>query len=50
MFTKLKKSWQEFLARLTRENEKQFGTKRPDCCDLNNPSNGEKNKEECDES
>ena len=35
MFTKLKKAWQEFLARMSKENEEQFGSKRMDCCDLN---------------
>lgn len=39
MFRKLKKSWDAFLIRLTKENKEQFGNKRADCCDLNKPHN-----------
>ncbi len=35
MFAKLKKSWQEFLVRMAKENQEQYGSKRMDCCDLN---------------
>ena len=40
MFNKIKKSWNAFLVRLTTENQKQFGSKRADCCDLNKPHEG----------
>ena len=37
MFKKIKKSWNNFLERLAKENEEQFQGKRPDCCGLNKP-------------
>jgi len=37
MFRKLKKLWNAFLLRLTKENQVQFGSKRTDCCELNKP-------------
>ncbi len=40
MFRKIKQSWNAFILRLAKENEKQFGNKRADCCDLNKPHNG----------
>jgi len=40
MFKKIKKSWNAFLERLTKENQEQFGSKRADCCDLNKPHKG----------
>ena len=35
MFAKLKQKWREFLARLAKENEEQFGDEKLDCCNLN---------------
>lgn len=34
MFRKVVKIWQNYLQKLARENEKQFGRKRIKCCDL----------------
>ena len=39
MFRKIKKSWNAFLVRLSKENQEQFGSKRADCCDLNKSHN-----------
>jgi hypothetical protein len=32
----IKKRWADYLARLAKVNEEIYGTKRLDCCDLNN--------------
>lgn len=37
MFGWLKKWWMSFLANLAKQNRKQFGEARLDCCDLNRP-------------
>lgn len=34
-FISIKNSWNSYLERLAKANEKTFGGKRPDCCDLN---------------
>lgn len=35
MFGWLKKWWSQFLSNLAKQNQKQFGDRRLDCCDLN---------------
>lgn len=35
IFKKIKKRWNRYLLKLAKANEKEFGHKRLDCCDLN---------------
>jgi hypothetical protein len=37
---KLKKTWNEFLKRLEKENKELFQGNKPDCCNLNNQKKG----------
>ena len=35
LFKRAKKSWDRYLEKLAKENEKNFGSKPLDCCKLN---------------
>ncbi|MGL1893340.1 MAG: LDCC motif putative metal-binding protein [Spirochaetaceae bacterium] len=35
IFKRIKKRWMRYLKRMEKVNEKQFGHKRLECCDLN---------------
>lgn len=35
LLARLKKRWLRYLERMAQANEKQYGSQRLDCCDLN---------------
>lgn len=39
MFKRIKKSINKFLEELAKENQKEFGNGKIDCCDLNKTQN-----------
>ncbi len=44
LWKRIKKSFQEYLNRLGKENQNLFGDSKPDCCSLNRKSNEESKK------